>query len=82
MNPDKSKSAGNRRKFLLIAAIAVVLVIDYMTILRVEIFEEWRNGKPALDAVLEGNLPLTLLGITISVVGVAVILTLLTGNRQ
>ncbi len=71
--------AGKSRAWL-IAVIAVVLAIDYATIIRIEIFSEIRNGKTALQAVTEGNLVLTLVGITISVIGVAWILYLLLGK--
>ena len=54
-----------------IVFILAVLIIDYATILRIEIFDEMNNGRSALDAVTQGNLVLTSIGIIISVLGFA-----------
>ena len=73
-----------KRKRWLIACVVSVLIVDYATILRIEIFDEIGNGRTALEAVTQGNLLLTFLGIIISVLGVALILYLLLnkGNEQ
>lgn len=55
----------------LTVVIVIAIAIDYATIMRVEIFDEVKSGKSFLQAVNEGDLVLTAIGITISVVGVA-----------
>ena len=60
-------------------AVFAVLVLDYTVVLRAEIFEEMRQGRSLLEAIVEGNTTLALLGIFASVVGVALILYLLFG---
>lgn len=71
---------GGRRWLLL--AIVAALAIDYATILRIEIFAEMRAGRGFVDALMHGNVVLTAIGVTISVVGVAAILYLAFGRRE
>lgn len=62
--------------------IVGVLAINYATILRTEIFAEMRNGASVVEAVSQGDLPLTIFGILVSVVGVAWLLHLAFGKTQ
>ncbi len=85
MSNDSAGGAGNNKPAStrwLIAVIAGVLAIDYATILRVEIFNEVKTGKTWLEAVMHGNIFLTAVGISISVIGVAWILYLLIGQKR
>lgn len=81
-NPDGTGSNKRASKRRSIAIIAAVLAIDYATILRIEIFSEVENGESFLEAVTQGNLYLTAIGILISVVGVALIIYLLAGQKR
>ena len=60
-----------RSPVCLTVIIVIALAIDYATIMRVEIFDEVKSGKSYLQAITEGDLVLTAIGISISVVGVA-----------
>lgn len=62
--------------------IVGVLAINYATILRTEIFAEMRTGASVVEAVTQGDLPLTIFGILVSVVGFAWLLHLLFGKTK
>ena len=79
-NTDQSKS--NVLSILYILIILIALLINYLIILKVEIIDEIKNGSTTMDALMTGNIPLTILGVSISVFGTALIIYLICGKKS